>query len=91
MEGWVVVNFALDEFYAYKLKHPEISESAKSDLFFDHEEEAKEYANKWTMIPLTRAIDTLIIHISDEHSYIGKIATDLREKHPETVECYRFD
>lgn len=46
---------------------------------------------KWTMIPLTRAIDTLIIHINDENSYLGKIATDLHNKHPETVEYYKFD
>lgn len=90
LEGWVVVNFGLDEFFDYKRSNAEVSKEEKSDMFFDHEESAIEYAKKWIMIPLTRAIDTLVLHVSDEDSYIGKLLLGLHEKHPESVQLYRY-
>lgn len=90
LEGWVVVNFGLDEFFDYKCSNAEFSEEEKSDMFFDHEESAIEYSKKWIMIPLTRAIDTLVLHVSDEASYIGRLLLELHEMHPESVQLYRY-
>jgi len=90
LEGWVVVNFALDEFFDYKQKNAQVSEKEKGDMFYDEEEAALDYARKWVMIPLTRAIDTLVIHVSDPESYIGKIAIDLHKKYPESIDYYQF-
>ncbi len=90
LEGWVVVNFALDEFFAYKQENAQVSEEEKSDIFYDEQEAALDYAKKWVMIPLTRAIDTLVIHVSDPESYIGKIAIDLHRKYPESIDYYEF-
>jgi len=90
LEGWVVVNFGLDEFFDYKRSNAEVSEEEKSDIFFDYEESAMEYAKKWIMIPLTRAIDTLVLHVSYEESYIGKLLLKLHEEHPESVKLYRY-
>ena len=44
------------------------------------------HANKWAMIPLTRAIDTLIIHINSSESFIGNILKEIHELHPEEIE-----
>lgn len=85
LEGWVVVCFALDEFFEHKRNHAEVSASAKEDIFFDEVESALTYAKKWLMIPLTRAIDTLVIHIADEGSFVGRALRDLHEKFPEDV------
>ena len=85
LEGWVVVCFALDEFFEHKVNHAEISDSEKGDIFFDEEESALTYAKKWLMIPLTRAIDTLVIHIADEDSFVGRALHDLHERFPEDV------
>lgn len=90
LEGWIVVNFAFDEFFEYKRSNAEFSELTKSDMFFDSEESALEYAKKWIMIPLTRAIDTLVIHVTDRESYIGNILIDLQNRYPENIEIYHF-
>ncbi|GGG55974.1 DNA or RNA helicase [Pseudohongiella nitratireducens] len=90
LEGWIVVNFALDEFFEYKKETAEFSEAEEADMFFETESAALEYAKKWLMIPLTRAIDTLVIHISDSDSYIGKVAKELQRSHPENIEFHHF-
>ncbi|HFH3733581.1 TPA: AAA family ATPase [Pseudomonas aeruginosa] len=90
LEGWVVVNFALDEFFSYKQENAKVSEEERDDIFYDEAEAALEYARKWVMIPLTRAIDTLVIHVSDPGSYIGRIAIDLHRKYPDSIDYYEF-
>ena len=89
LEGWVVVNFGFDEFYDYKLSNAEIDRS-ELNLFYKEEEATIDYAKRWLMIPLTRAIDTLVIHISDKNSYIGKVLQDLRKKFPDDVKWEEF-
>lgn len=85
LEGWVVICFALDEFYTHKLNNAAIEEASKNDLFFDAQESAIAYAKKWLMIPLTRAIDTLVIHVSDETSFVGQALRELKARHPHDV------
>jgi hypothetical protein len=90
LEGWIVIAYGLDEFFDFKRANPEISDIAQNDMFFDREAAALEYAKKWIMIPLTRAIDTLVLHVSDEHSYVGKALVELHGTHPESVNLLRF-
>ena len=89
LEGWVVVNVAFDEFFELKKDKPEIGDRQK-DMLFNKEEAALDYAKRWVMIPLTRAIDTLVLHVSNENSYVGEVLTNLHQKYPETVELRRF-
>lgn len=86
LEGWVVVCFGLDEFFDYKRLNADISEAERADLYFDEDVAAIEYAKRWLMIPLTRAIDTLVIHVSSESSYVGDILRDLHGKYPHDVQ-----
>lgn len=90
LEGWVVVCFALDEFFTYKVDRAEFSDSERGDMFFDESESALEFAKKWLMIPLTRAIDTLVLHISEEDSYVGQILKELHRSRPEEIEWLSY-
>lgn len=91
LEGWVVVCFGLDEFYEHKRLTAEISETEKSDLFYEKEVSVAEYAKRWLMIPLTRAIDTLVIHVSKDTSYVGSVLKELYKKYPEDVQWIKYD
>jgi hypothetical protein len=62
LEGWTVVNLAFDALYDYKQHSYEPPE--QHDLFFNEHAEAHRYAARWLMIPLTRAIDTLVIQVT---------------------------
>ncbi|WP_413440330.1 AAA family ATPase [Synechococcus sp. MIT S1220] len=84
LEGWTVVCFALDKFYDYKIQSSDIDLS--EDLLIDEQKAKIEHANQWLMIPLTRAIDTLILHIEDPSSDVYKILEKAKEMHPETIE-----
>lgn len=86
LEGWVVVCFGLDEFYEYKKSNAEISEADKSDIFYEEDAAAIEYAKRWLMIPLTRAIDTLVIHINTKSSYLGEALMELHKNHPQDIQ-----
>lgn len=72
LEGWTVVNFALDRFYENKLAMavtPEGSPAANvpGSLVGDTSA-AQLLAARWLMIPLTRAMDTLVIQIESRTS-----------------------
>jgi hypothetical protein len=66
LEGWTVVNFALDRFYQHKLAHAdaasEVEEQPTVRLRSDVTV-ARRFAARWVLIPLTRAMDTLVIQL----------------------------
>lgn len=90
LEGWVVVNFAFDEFYEYKVSNAEIGDEERNDLFFEENAASEDYAKKWLMIPLTRAIDTMIVHISNRESFVGKKLCELKENYPDDVQWINY-
>ena len=82
--------FGLDEFFEYKRSNADISESAWSDILYEEDVAAIEYAKRWLMIPLTRGIDILVIHINDESSYIGGVLMELHRKYPQDVQWLEY-
>jgi hypothetical protein len=64
LEGWTVVNLAFDRFYDHKLKEGETllrgrsAEGMASSALL-----AQRFAARWLTIPLTRAMDTLVIQL----------------------------
>lgn len=66
LEGWAVVALALDEFYRHKECYP----PAGAD--------PADAAARWTVIPLTRAMDTLVISVGGKDS---RVKSALREAH----------
>ena len=100
MEGWTTLCLGLDVFFEFQAKHPRIDVERleadmreKEGLLFSRERldrelarEARLFAINWLMIPLTRSIDHLVVHLSDEHSELGRILQVVRERQPGTIE-----
>ena len=75
LEGWVVVCMDFDVFMEEK-EAEYIDGEVNSLLLESPEERKKKYLYNWAMIPLTRAIDTLVITLKNPQS---KIASFIRE------------
>lgn len=100
MEGWSTLCLGLDLFYEFQrnnarldVKELEISLRESHGLLytpsiFDQalERESHLFAINWLMIPLTRSIDHLIIHIADENSELGKILRKVSDRVPGAIE-----
>jgi hypothetical protein len=50
------------------------------------EERAAAFASQWTMIPLTRAMDTLVINVSDKPSAVKQALAKLQRERKDFVE-----
>lgn len=66
LEGWTVINYAFDEFWNYKFNEGLPEEFDAGGSFESPEDRAIASASRWAMIPLTRAMDTLVINVSRE-------------------------
>lgn len=84
LEGWTVVCMDFDEFWDEKSEEYEDGD-VNSLLLESPEERRKKHLYNWTMIPLTRAIDTLIITLKDKESSIGKIMKEIADENPDIV------
>lgn len=87
MEGWTALCLGLDQFYDHAIAKPNIDieglrDELKADqgLFFAKsllEEklaaEKRAYALNWLMIPLTRSMDHLVIHLKNRDSALGTV------------------
>lgn len=62
LEGWTTVNLGFDKLYDRKLCR-RLEEVGETDIFSSPERDAHLHAAQWLMIPLTRAIDTLVIQV----------------------------
>lgn len=66
LEGWVSVNFEFDSFYESKVKS--ILYDKLGVISSDDIDEAHKETIRWLMIPISRAIDTLIINVKSNQS-----------------------
>ncbi len=66
LEGWVVVNLDLDGFYRHKVERYRLLPRKETNSPRDAIQEAHLYAAHWSLIPLTRAMDTLVIQITGQ-------------------------
>jgi AAA domain len=82
LEGWSVVLFGFDEFYSRKLSQIQFTGSK--------DDQAKLQAARWLMIPLTRAMDTLVIHLSNKASIVKDVLGDLASSHSALIEWRRY-
>jgi hypothetical protein len=86
LEGWTVVCIEIDELVKY-LSSKYKEETDNDELALESPEEKKNrYVYMWSLIPLTRAIDTLIITIKDKNSNIAKKLFELYEENKDFVE-----
>ena len=66
LEGWAAINYGLDQLWTYKFRQWFTEQHQVDGLYQSAEEAAKLHASRWAMIPLTRAIDTLVINVGLE-------------------------
>lgn len=91
LEGWAVILEGLDVFFEdTKVKFAESTTLEKTDLLQTDEEWVTEAVNRTLMIPLTRAIDTLIVHIENRESFLGKVMQTLIDEQPEAFRELNF-
>lgn len=97
LEAWSTACFDLDKFFEAKRKEDDaekfLIDNEKGlniqNMFISNEERRKMYAATWTLLPMTRAIDTLYISINDVSSELGKIVDKYIQLNPENVKILR--
>jgi hypothetical protein len=80
LEGWTAINFQLDTLWDYKHSQWFSEGHVVDDLYRTAGESASEHASRWVMIPLTRAIDTLVINIKPQDSFVRDALTSVYQK-----------
>ena len=86
LEGWTVINYAFDDFYEYKYQQWLAAPQDLGGLFDTREDLAAGFAAQWAMIPLTRAMDTLVINVSYGPSRIKDVLKNVYERRSDFVE-----
>lgn len=85
LEGWTVICLELDEFIRYRMDT--FLEQETGELALEtFEEKRDKFVYLWSLIPLTRAIDTLVITINDPKSKVGQALRKVYEKNPDFMQ-----
>ena len=82
LEAWTVVAAALDRFWDQQQASADLREG---DLA-SPAEQGRRHAARWCMIPLSRAMDTLVISIDDAGSEMGRALRSVAARMPDVVE-----
>ena len=85
LEGWTVCCLNFDEYM--QIKENQFDPDTEGNALFlqSAEETKKKYLLNWALLPMTRAIDTLIITLKDENSKYSKSLIELADRHPDYV------
>lgn len=89
LEGWTVVCLDFDEFVKYKMETfvEEKVESGMDELALETFEEKRDRNTfLWSLIPLTRPIDTLVITIAKSNSKIYNVMKEIYNENSDVVE-----
>lgn len=86
LEGWTVINYAFDEFWTYKYQQWLAAPEDLGGLFDTQEDLAAAFASRWSMIPLTRAMDTLVINVSAQATPIKDALESVQKRRADFVE-----
>ncbi len=90
LEGWAVINYGFDECWEYKYRQWTFSPQDADDLLNTQEERAAAFASRWAMIPLTRAMDTLVINVSRTPSMVKEALAQVQKRRADFVEWIRL-
>lgn len=87
LEGWTVVCLWMDDFIEYKkATFTEATEGQMALALQSEAEKRRDFAYKWSMIPLTRAVDTLVITLKDPKSEFAQTLRKVAERCQDFVE-----
>lgn len=70
LEGWTVVCLDFDQFFARQLNDRQYQDR---ELFVSPEQASLRFAARWCLIPLTRAIDTLVIQMQEQSALAHRL------------------
>lgn len=90
LEGWTVINYAFDDFWSYKHQQWLDTPQDPGGLFDTPEERAAAFASRWAMIPLTRAMDTLVINVSGQSSPIREALAKVHAQRGDFIEWVKL-
>lgn len=85
LEGWTVCCLGFDTFISEKIQLFRPSTVANTLLLESEEDQLHKYILNWVLIPLTRAIDTLIIVLDNPQSKVALNLKAIAEKYPDYV------
>ena len=89
LEGWVTVCLNFDILVENKMNEFKDMDFSDSIVLESHEEQLRKYVYKWSLMPLTRPIDTLVITLRNPDSEIGKLIKKVAESCKDFVD-YRI-
>jgi len=72
LEAWGVTCFDIDIFFDKKRAEPD-AEKYLTDTVFSLEDRKNMYAATWTLMAMTRAIDTMYLKVSNADSKLGRV------------------
>ena len=85
IEGWAVICFFIDRLIEEKKKYAPYVAKRPFESDQDCEARKEREIYKWVLMPLSRAIDKLVITIADKNSKIAKILKELHEEHKDYI------
>ena len=85
LEGWTCICLNLDSFIEEKMTLYTADDN-RNELMLESEAELRtKYLLNWLFMPLTRAIDTVVISLKSRESEIGKILFKIAEENPDYI------
>ena len=88
LEGWTVCCMGFDAFISSKESQYDPNQRSDLLLLESAEEKKKKYMLNWTLIPMTRAIDTLILSVSSFETEEGKLLMQLSKEYPDYIRLF---
>ena len=86
LEGWTVCCLDFDEFMKMKEEQFNPSKAGNALLLESAAEQRKKYLLNWALIPMTRAIDTLVLVLKDQTSTFSKTILECANQLPDYVQ-----
>lgn len=86
LEGWAVINYALDELWRYKYRQYLANAAEDFGAQGSAADTASAFASRWIMIPLTRAMDTLVINLTTREGPVRDVVSGAAGAYPDFVE-----
>lgn len=90
LEGWTTFLYDFDKFWDLATADGLRQFQNKRDMLDSPDAYAQDHAAKWALIALTRSIDSTVIHINSENSYIGKILMDIHKEMDDCIEIIKL-
>lgn len=86
LEGWTVFCLGFDEFFENRLRIAATEYSAEMQSTISLEHYSQHEAARWAMIPMTRAMDTLVIQLGQNQSLLKQALKRASKRIPDVVQ-----